>query len=323
MSPAEPCSRSTGPGRRVFKRTMNVLRSRRKVLLVTVGGAACLCILVLLGLPGLRQDGDLRAGPSSRMINPALGSDAGPNRPQDAPLVLSPEIASKAIASKSSGREAGHWPSPPVPDRAAGEFHARFAADLRARLEAQTLGLYGRVFQKLHLAEGVQKEVIGVLTQQQRQMEEQAFAAAQGGTFPAPPSMETERAQQVQEDQRLRSLLGGADFAAFDRYRAMLPDLTAIDSMNQQGANLNESQSQQLLQVLTEARQQVMNQSGIRTRNLDSMPPEQAMALIEQQQALLLQTVRDRTQNVLRPEQSALLEGILSPPFSGGPSASR
>jgi hypothetical protein len=313
MSPADPRSRSTARGRRELKDTINVLRARQKVVLFTLGGAACLCVLVLVGLPALRQHGDLRAGPSVRIISPSVGSDAGPNSRQDARLVPSSEIVSKDIAAKSSGREQGHWSPPPVPDRAAVEFHGRFVADLSARLAAQTLGLYGRVFQKLHLAEGVQEEVIGVLTQQQRQMEEQAFAAAQGGAFPAPPSMEAVRAQQVQEDQRLRSLLGEADFAVFDRYRAMLPDLIAIDSMNQQGANLNESQSQQLLQVLTEARQQVMNQSGMRTRNLDLMPPEQAMAVVQQQQALLLQTVRDRTQNVLRPEQSALLEGILSP----------
>jgi thiamine biosynthesis lipoprotein ApbE len=93
------------------------------------------------------------------------------------------------------------------------------------------------------------------------QLEQQAFEAAQSGTLPALPSPAAVRVQQAQQDQQLRSVLGDADFAQFNQYRATIPDRSMIDAMNQQGANLTESQSQQLLQILTEARQQIICQT--------------------------------------------------------------
>jgi hypothetical protein len=78
--------------------------------------------------------------------------------------------------------------------------------------------------------------------------------------------------------------------------------------MNQQGANLSESQSQQLLQILTDARQQIQGA----TPNLNSLPGDQAVAVIQKQQALLQQTVSDRVQSVLTPDQGKALQGAFS-----------
>jgi hypothetical protein len=119
------------------------------------------------------------------------------------------------------------------------------------------------------------------------------------------------REQQVQQDQQLRSVLGEAAFAQFDQYRATIPDHIIVDSMNQQGANLSESQSQQLVQILTAARQQIIGQMAI-TQNLSSMPSAQAMTVIQQQQVLLQQAVGERVQNLLTPEQATTLKGLLS-----------
>ena len=81
--------------------------------------------------------------------------------------------------------------------------------------------------------------------------------------------------------------------------------------MNQRGANLSESQSEQLLQVLTESRQQIFGQAGA-TPNLNSMPPDQAVAAIQRQQALLQQTVGERVQSILTPDQGKTLQGVFS-----------
>ena len=163
-------------------------------------------------------------------------------------------------------------------------------AGLNAKLREATKGLYAGAFQQLHLPADLQEKVIDILTQQEMQLEQQAFEAAQSGTFPALPSPAEVRAQQAQQDQQLRSVLGDAGFAQFNQYRATIPDRIMIDAMNQQGANLSESQSQQLLQVLTDARQQIIGQTGI-TQNLDSMSPDQAVTIMQQQQVLLQQAV--------------------------------
>ena len=122
-------------------------------------------------------------------------------------------------------------------------------------------------------------KVADLLIQPQRQIEQQAFEAAQSGRFLTPPSPDAIRAEQAQQDQQLRSALGEAGFAAFNQYRATLPDRIMISAMNEQGANLSDSQAQQLLQVMTEARQQVIDQSGI-TQYASSISPDQTMTAL-------------------------------------------
>jgi hypothetical protein len=176
--------------------------------------------------------------------------------------------------------------------------------------------MYEGAFKQLQLPPDLQEKIIDILTQPEKQLEQQAFDAAQSGNIPAPPSPEEMQAQLAQEDQQLRSVLGDAGFAAFSQYRATIPDRSVIEDMNQQGANLSESQSQQLLQVLIQERQQI--QAGT-TQNLNSMSQDQAIRALDQQQALLQQAVSDRVQNVLTPEQATTLKEVLSQQLRIGP----
>ena len=184
-------------------------------------------------------------------------------------------------------------------------------AGFYAHLRETTKRVYGEAFQQLGLSGDAQEKLLDILTQPQRQLEQQAFEAAQAGTFPTLPSAETMRAQQALQDQQLRSLLGENGFSALKQYQASLPDRTIVQAMNQQGANLSASQSQQLFQILTEARQQIVSQSGV-PQNMAVLPPGQAAAAIQQQQTLLQQTVSSRTQNLLTPDQGATLQKVMS-----------
>jgi hypothetical protein len=74
---------------------------------------------------------------------------------------------------------------------------------------------------------------------------------------------------------------------------------------------LNENQSHQLLQVLTDARQQMIGQGGT-AQNLDSLSPSQAVAIMHQQQSLLQQTVNSRVQNLLTPQQASTLQSVMA-----------
>ena len=199
----------------------------------------------------------------------------------------------------------------PPPDDRALEVHRAAAAALNAKLREATKRLYAGAFQQWHLPADLQEKVIDILTQQQKQLEQQAFQAAQSGTLPVLPSPAEARAQQAQQDQQLRAVLGDAGFAQFNQYRVTIPDRSMIDAMNQQGANLSESQSQQLLQILTQARQQIIGQAGI-TQNFDSMTPEQTMTVMQQQQVLLQQAVGNRVQNILTPDQARILQAAFS-----------
>jgi hypothetical protein len=145
---------------------------------------------------------------------------------------------------------------------------------------------------------------------QQNQLEQEAFEAAQSGNIPAPPTPEDIRAQQDQQNQQLRSILGDAGFAQFTQVQATIPDRLLVDAVNQQGGNLSEGQSQQLLQILTEVRRQIVGQSDI-TQNLGSMSPGDATAIMQQQQVLLQQTINSRIQNLLTPEQARVLQDVL------------
>ncbi|MBV8899319.1 MAG: hypothetical protein JOY92_04310 [Verrucomicrobia bacterium] len=287
------------------------MESQRKVLWIVLGGAACLGVLVLFAMPFFRQEGNstvssMRAGPPGPLpsVSPAPGRDEGREIVPDS----RPDLAA---APHLPDRDKGRLPALPTPNQAMIEFHQKAAAGFQARLRQDTQHLYGGLFQQLGLSPDVEAKVLDILTQPQRQLEEQAFEAAQKGTIPAPMSPEQMRAQMAQQNQQLRSVLGEDGFAAFDQYRATLPDRIIIDALNQQGANLTDGQSQQLLQVLTQARQEVIGQSPV-TRNLDSMPPDQAATAIQQQQALLLQTVSNRSQSILTPQQQTALQGIMS-----------
>jgi hypothetical protein len=118
------------------------------------------------------------------------------------------------------------------------------------------------------------------------------------------------RAQQDQQNQQLRSILGDAGFAQFTQVQARIPDRLLVDAVNQPGGNLSEGQSQQLLQILTEVRRQIVGQSDI-TQNLGSMSPGDATAIMQQQQVLLQPTINSRIQNLLTPEQAKVLQDVL------------
>jgi hypothetical protein len=253
------------------------------------------------------------AGKSSPTLNPSsVGTDGLDNEKGNG------VAQNSAIPSNESVLKKEPIPKPPVPsqevppsDEGAFEVHRKMADDLNAKSREATRELYAGAFRQLHLPANLQEKVIDILTKEQTQVEQQAFQAAQSGTLPALPSLAEARAQQTEQDQQLRGLLGDAGFAQFNQYRATIPDRSMIDAMNQQGANLSESQTQQLLQILTDARQQIIAQAGI-TRNLDSMPPEQAIAVVQEQQVLLQQTVGNRVQNIVTPDQARTLQEALS-----------
>ena len=143
------------------------------------------------------------------------------------------------------------------------------------------------------------------------QIEQEVFEAAQSGTVPAPPSPAEGQAQRAQLNQQLGAVLGENAFAQFKQYCTTIPDRTAIDTLQQQDASLSACQSQQLLQILTDARQQIIVQDGM-TRDWDSLSPNQAVAIMRQQQALFQQAVGNRVQNILTPDQAKTLETVLS-----------
>ena len=270
-------------------------------------GAACLFVFILLNVR-FRQEGSLSSASPSPTVSPSPIAIGGPEDRQNDDVVQISAVAPKEAELR---KQELLPPTPPRLDKAAIEIHRKMAAGLNAELRKQTRRLYGVAFQQLSLPANLQEKVIDILTQQQQQLEEQAFEAAQSGNVPAPPSPEEMLTQQAQQDNQLRSVLGDAGFAEFNRYQATIPDRIMIDEMNQQGGNLSESQSQQLLQILTQERQRIIGQATI-TQNLGSMAPDQAMTVIQQQQALLQQTVGNRVQNTLTPDQATLLQRVLS-----------
>jgi hypothetical protein len=124
-------------------------------------------------------------------------------------------------------------------------------------------------------------------------------------------SPEKMRTHQAQQDDQLRSVLGESGFAQFNQYQTTIPDRIVIDQMNQQGADLSDSQSAKLLQVLTESRQQIFGPSSAAS-DLSSIPPDQAVAAIRQKQALLQQTVGERVQSILTADRGKTLKGAIS-----------
>jgi hypothetical protein len=270
-------------------------------------GVTCLVLFILLSF-SMRHDGKSTPIASPTPVGGDSLDDQKNRLTQSAP---SPEPGEPLPKSLVPPREI------PPTDEHALEFHRMMAEGLNAKLREATKRLYAAAFQQLHLPPDLQEKVIDILVQQQMQFEQKAFEAAQSGTLPALPSPAEARAEQAQQDQQLHSVLGDADFDQFNQYRATIPDRTMIDAMNQQGASLTESQSQQLLQVLTDARQQVIGRTGM-TQNFDSMSPEQTMTVMREQQSLLQQTVGNRVQNILTPDQVKILQATFSE-FSLGP----
>jgi hypothetical protein len=294
-----------------------MLDFRRKVLWIKIGGAICLFV-VIFTIMQPRQEGSAKPSSSTSRFTASLITRDGSDDNQDTRLVQIPDDHQKTVlvqnpvdSLKESELEKKPFPAVPPPDQAATEIHQRVAADLNGQILAAARRLYGPIFNQLGLPSVVQERVVGILTQQQKQLEQQAFEAAQAGTIPAPPSPEEIGAQQAQQNQQLRSALGEAGFAQFAQYQASIPDRLIIDALNQQGGNLSESQSQKLLQVLTETRQQITGQPGI-AEKLGSMSPGDAMAIMQQQQDLLQQTVSNRTQNLLNPGQAKVLQDVLT-----------
>lgn len=281
---------------------------RRIVLWIIVGGATLLFVFMLFSSP-LRRDAHFSSSvASSPKQIPAPVAEIIADDHKDTALIQNPVVV-PSKQTEGGKKELPPLPPPPPTDQATMEAHRKLVAGLNREMRDATRKMYEGAFQQLRLPRDQQEKVIEILTQPQKELEQQAFDAAQSGNIPAPPSPEEIRAQQAQQDQELRSVLGDAGFAAFNQYRATIPDRSVIETMNQQGANLSDSQSQQLLQVLVQERQQI--QGGI-TQNLNSMSPDQAIRAFDQQQVLLQQAVSDRVQNVLTPEQATTLRSVLS-----------
>lgn len=285
--------------------------SRRIILWMIVGVATLLLVLIVFTGPIRRDAHFSNSAASSPTLSPSPVPENIPEYHQESAVVQNPVVPSEQpeLAKRALS-------SPPALHSAAIQVHRKLAADLNAEMREATRRINEGAFQQLRLPRDQQDKVIDILTQQQKQLEQQAFAAAGSGNIPAPPSPEEIQAQQAQEDQQLGSVLGDAGFAAFNQYRATIPDRSVIETMDQQGANLSDSQSQQLLQVLVQERQQV--QAGT-TQNVNSMSPDQAIRALDQQQALLQQAVDDRVQNILTPEQATTLKAVMSHQLRIGP----
>jgi|SRR5271166_2827010 len=290
-----------------------MFNTQRNLFWIIIGGAICLFVFVLMAIQPWHQ-GNTNSAPSSlAMIDQAPIARNIPDDHQD-----DRAVENSVVLSTQSEPEKKEFYALPPPNKEAMEIHKKIASGLNGEIREQTRRLYNGAFQQLRLPTDIQEKVIDILTQQQKQLEQQAFDAAQSGSIPEPPSPESIQAEQLQEDQQLRSALGDSAFAAFNQYRATIPDRIIVDALNQQGANLSQGQAQQLLQILTEARQQIVGQAGL-AQNLNSMSPDQAIATIEQQQALLQQAVGSRVQNVLTPEQATTLQAVLMQQRSIGP----
>ena len=222
-------------------------------------------------------------------------------------------------------------PSPTIPElppslspEQALAMRRRALSSFDATVRSQTQGMYASFFQHRKLSPELQAKAVEILSELEREMAQQADEAAQTGTLPPPPSSQEMRSREVQRDQQLRSLLGDQGFAELTQYRASIPNRIIVDVMTQEGANLSETQSQQLLQILSEERRRVFGTPGV-TRNLDNMPREQVQAIMEQDHTRLNQAVTNRVQSVLTPEQSGILQNVFSrfaaPPKPVVPSA--
>jgi hypothetical protein len=288
-----------------------MMDARRIALSIIIGAATLLLVFIVFTGPIRRDSRFSNSVASSSTPSQAAVQRNNPDDNQGTDLIQNPVVPDKQsqLAKKVL---------PPLPprDQATIQAHQKLVASLNREIREATRRMYEGAFRQLQLPADLQEKVIDILTQPEKQLEQQGFDAAQSGNIPAPPSPEEMQAQLAQEDQELRSALGDAGFTAFNQYRATIPDRSVIEDMNQQGANLSESQSEQLLQVLVQERQQI--QAGT-AQSLNSMSPDQAIRAIDQQQVLLQQAVSDRVQNILTPEQTTTLKAALSQQLRIGP----
>lgn len=276
--------------------------SHKNIVWGIVIGITCLFVGVSLSSK-FRHKGHSKSASSFAKASPSPSVTENTDSRQETALIEDPSpspVPGKGLAS----------PSPAV-DQKFLEARQKMLPSLNSELREEAKGLYGAVFQQLHLSGDVQEKVIDILTQQEKRLEQQAFDAAKLGTVPTPPSAEELRTQQAQQDQQLRSVLGDAGLTEFNQYQSTIPDRMIVNAMNQQDANLSDDQTQQLLQILKEERNQIFGQASI-NQSLASMPPDQAMATIQQQELLLQQAVNNRIQNLLTPEQRTTLQGVFS-----------
>jgi hypothetical protein len=287
-----------------MERTNVMNYPRRSPRLMVVGSAACVCVLIGLALLW-RNGGAPSVASSPLQVAPSSTTMDSPRElahQESAQVPVVPPKGGPIQDQQSLGVTS------PTLDKSAIESHRGMLAGLNSELRDRTKELYTPAFQQLGLSANLQEKVIDILTSQQQQFEAQAFAAAQSGGVPSIPSPEEMRMQQAQQNNQLRSALGEKGFAQFSQYQASIPDRIVVDQMNQQGANLSDSQSAQVLQALSDSRQQIFGAMP----NLSSMAPEQAVAAIQQKQTLLQQTVSDRVQSILTPDQGRTLQTIIS-----------
>jgi hypothetical protein len=279
---------------------------RSKFLLVIIGGVACIFVVGCLAII-LWPVSDFKSA-SSRAAGVSPSNSVQPNDSQT--TAVTQNLATPAQESVPAENQVSLTrvpkSKPLLPDE---ETQKEFAAALNRKFREETQKEFGALFQQLGLSASVQDKVIDILTQQEKQLEEQAFEAIKSGAVPTALSPDELQAQRAQQDQQLRAVLGDTGFAQFGQYRTTIPDRIIINSMNEEGANLSEDQSQQLLQALTEARQQSISQLGVTS---SSMSRDQVIATMQQQDFLLQQTVSSRVQNILTAEQMTILQQALS-----------
>jgi hypothetical protein len=285
-----------------------VVVSGRILSSIVVSTAVCLGVF-LFSTAALRRKDNVAPGSPSPTTSQSPITAGSRDSQQVAGVGQHPVIPCKKSGVEKSGIEKKEFSALPPPKEVATEVHKRIAAGLDGEVRETTNRLYRAFFQQLGLASAVQEKVIDILTKDQKQLEQQAFEAAQSGNIPVPPSPDEIRSQQEQQNQQLRAALGDPGFAEFAQYQSTIPDRLIVDAVNQEGGNLSENQSQQLLQILSEARQQITGQSGV-TQNLASMSPGDAMAMVQQQQAVLQQTIGSRVQNLLTPQQATVLQNV-------------
>jgi hypothetical protein len=283
------------------------VRFWRIILGIIIGGAICVTVFVSFGLLPRHDDNSKLTHPTQSPLLSATPLNQQASLAQNLPVSPSPLVEHKEEKTAIPPKVPSAVPQ--LDDSTRSKMLNGLNASMKNAMRAE----YGSLFQRLRVSGDLQEKVIDILTQPDRELAEQALDAAQSGSVPAPPSPETVRARQLQQDQQLRSILGDAAFSDFNQYRETFPDRMVINQMNQEGANLSQSQSEQLLGVLRQTRQQIIAPAGT-TQNLNSMPPDQAMAVIQQQEVLRQQAVSNQVQNVLTPEQARTLQAVLIRP---------
>ena len=199
----------------------------------------------------------------------------------------------------------------PVYSQSDEEIHQKIKAGLNSQVRASIQKLYTTFFQQAGLSADIQEKIIDILTEPHKQLEQEAFEAAQSNTVPASGSSDKMNAQQAQQNQELRSVLGNAGLAQLVKYQGTIPGRIIVGIVNAQGGNLNQSQAEQLINVITEAHQQITNHPG-NAEKLKSMSSSDAKAAIKQQKAFVNQTVSDQTQNLVTPQQKKILQDVLA-----------